>query len=354
MRGFFFFLGSVFLELTSSLFFQGFSALGASSVPELVVYTASSLMTPEGLGPVLFSQFEKQSGCRVRVLTYGNGAQLLARLQLDAHRDKRNAHVLLGVDQHLWERVKPWTESWGDWTPRDYSQISVGVSLERGILPYNYGIFAFMVDRQYLNYFNLKEPSSLLDLLQIQWRRNILMEDPRTSSVGLSFLVYTQAVLGGSVWNFWKNFRNQWLTLTPSWDGAYRLFLKKEAPLVWSYLSSQAYHEEMNSLGSVQSRYQAIIWKEGNPLQIEGAVFLKGIQKSQVSIDLGRKFLEFLISKEVQSLIPRKMWMMPVRQDIDLPLSFKKLPKPFRVFALFPKPVEIKESLAQWNRVVVQ
>src|SRR5262249_49694035 len=151
-------------------------------------------------------------------------------------------------------------------------------------------------------------------------------------------------------------------TLAPGWEGAYQLFLRKEAPFVWSYVTSQAYHEENPPVPRIDGdsslkgmrRYEAVLFKEGQPVQIEGAVIVKGAMKKESDLKLARKFLDFLISPEAQQWVTRKVWMMPVRKDVPLPESFKRLPKPFKIVPVQAKGKEIEDSLAQWNRVTSQ
>jgi thiamine transport system substrate-binding protein len=320
--------------------------------PELVIYTYDSFVAPEGLGPAIFPIFEKQNRCRVRALASGDGAQILTRLELDARRGKPTAQLVVGIDQPLWERAKPWLESWGNWSPNGYSRLSSELKIEQGFLPYDYGVLALMADQDVLRELGLKAPVSLSDLLNSEWKRNIILQDPRTSTPGLAFLLFTRSVFGNSVWDFWKKFRSQWLTLTPGWDKSYGLFLKKEAPLVWSYLTSQAYHEEHGDKNDSKRRYSAVIFQEGQPVQIEGAAWVKGGIRSSQERDLAKKFLEFLITPEVQKLIPQKTWMMPVQKNVVLPKSFKNLPKPVKWISTFAQSKDIEESLSQWSRIV--
>jgi len=118
--------------------------------------------------------------------------------------------------------------------------------------------------------------------------------------------------------------------------------------MVWSYITSQAYHEEHgNSLN-----YQAVLFDEGQPFQIEGAAIVKGALRSDSQIKLAHQFLEFLISPEVQVLIPRKVWMYPALSDVQVPDSFKRLPKPQKWISSHLKGKEIEATLKKWNEAV--
>lgn len=330
----------------------------------LVIATYDSFVAKGGLGPEIFPLFEKKCGCKVKAIAAGDGAQLLSKLQLDAERGKPRAHVVLGLDQSLWERAKPYLDVWGKWQPRGYASIPKDLRVGQGFLPFDYGVMAFMADTARLSELKLQAPRKLTDLLKPEWRRQVILQDPRTSTPGLGFLLYAD-IVGGE--GFWSKFRSRWLTLAPGWDGAYGLFLKKEAPLVWSYTSSQAYHREH---GDLDGRYQALVFEEGNPAQIEGAAIVHGafnVEAPQLSpkvagIDrltdaqrlrkIAQDFLEFLLSPEVQTQVPSKNWMLPVMPGIVLPESFKTIPKPVKIVATPTDASAIEKALADWKRAI--
>lgn len=279
------------------------------TLPQLIIYTYDSFLSPGGLGPTIFPLFEKKHQCHIRALSVGDAGSILTRLILDERRGKPTAQLAVGIDQNVWEEGRERFESWDRWLPQGYSQLKKDFQIGSGFLPYDYGIFALMADRQ--NF----ESLSLQDLIQPKWKRNIILEDPRVSTPGLAFLLYTQAVLGSSVWLFWKELKKQWLTLTPGWDTAYGLFLKEEAPLVWSYTTSQAYHEEHGDRPDSKRRYRAILFQEGQPYQVEGAALVKGNFKSEQEKELAREFLEFLISPEVQAHISSSLDVARARRS---------------------------------------
>ncbi|MCM2278735.1 MAG: thiamine ABC transporter substrate-binding protein [Oligoflexia bacterium] len=332
------FLGSVLF------FFSAIAAAQAPTPPELVIYTYDSIVARGGLGPEIFPRFEKRCGCRVRALSSGDGGQLLTRLQLDAERGKPTAHLALGLDEALFERARPWLAEWGKWKPAGWDRLLRELKPREGFLPFDYGYFAFMGDREGLS--GGQFPKSLKELLDPKWRRKLILQDPRTSTPGLAFVLYARAA-GGE--GFLSKFRGQWLTLAPGWDQAYGLFLRKEAPLVWSYTTSQAYHEEH---GDPAGRYRALLFEEGQPIQIEGVALVKGTPTSPRQEALRREFLEFLISPEVQELVPRKNWMLPARVGTRLPASFEKLPRPRKIVRLPVEAHEIERVLEEWRHGV--
>jgi thiamine transport system substrate-binding protein len=317
-----------------------------------VIATYDSIVAKGGLGPAIFPAFEKKCGCRVRTLASGDAGQMLTRLEIDAARGKPSAAIVLGIDQNLWARAKKRVEPWGDWRPEGFEKIARDLRVGKdgdGFLPFDYGIYSFIADTKALKEQKLEPPKSLGALLSPKWRRRVILEDPRTSTPGLGFVLYVARTRGAGAAGFWKSFRGQWLTLAPGWDGAYGLFLRGEAPLVWSYTTSQAYHREH---GDSAHRYQAVIFEEGQPVQVEGAALVKGVSHDASRLRLAREFLEYLISPEVQKLVPEKNWMLPVRAGTPLPAAFRELPRPRKLLRPDQGKLESAQALKRWGAAI--
>jgi thiamine transport system substrate-binding protein len=154
-------------------------------------------------------------------------------------------------------------------------------------------------------------------------------------------------VWGADASKYWKKLRTQWLTLTPGWSEAYHLFTKGEAPIVWSYVTSQAYHR---ANGDSKGRYVSVIPSEGTLTQEEGLVRLE----SHVRIDKTRvclvKFEEFLKSAAVQREIPKTNWMFPsFLPQAEWPSEFAGLlPLGFRARDVQWGGLGIESALEEW------
>ncbi|MEK7690845.1 MAG: thiamine ABC transporter substrate-binding protein, partial [Bdellovibrionota bacterium] len=267
-------------------------------------------------------------------------------------RGKVTADAAIGLDGSLWDRVRKFAKldpretkrAQGD-AERLAPELRAWARAHIEAIPLDYGVFALMVDQERLA--GRAPPTRLADLLQLRFKRSLILEDPRTSTPGLAFVLLTYAVLGEEKFvEYWKQLRSTWLTLAPGWDGAYSLFMKGEAPLVWSYTSSQAYHEEHGDKPEAR-RYRAIVFKDGNPLQIEYAILLAASQNPQVE-RLGR----FLIRADIQTEIARRSYMLPARADAGIGNAMVRLPKALHVVPLLEHQKRIQEVLKIWERVV--
>ena len=316
--------------------------------PDLVIFAHDSFVGKGGLGAEITPLFEKKCQCKIKMVGVGDAGQILARLELDARRGKSDAQVAIGFDAFSFARAKAYLDPWTGWSPARYENIPADLKLGPGFLPYDYGVMTFIADTVQIKGHQISKPKRLLDLMNPEWKKSLLLEDPRTSTPGLLFLMYTRSVLDKQVWKFWEEMRFQWKTLTPGWSGAYQLFMKGEAPLVWSYFTSQAYHHAHGA----GNRYEALVFEDGHPIQVEGAALIKNGMASQEQKFLAMSFLEFLISPEVQVLVPKKNWMMPVMPDTQLPVDFQSLPQVKNRLQLVADQKQIEELLSQWSKVV--
>ncbi|MFN7684289.1 MAG: thiamine ABC transporter substrate-binding protein [Oligoflexia bacterium] len=308
------------------------SLVSAAPLPrELRVLTYDSLAAPEGLGSALFLGFEKKCACKVRVQAAGDAAQILSRLGLEAVRKKPVTQVVVGIDQTLWPEAKKSAVSLAV-NPKQLPSLlqdlraEVRDLAEDGFVPLDWGVHALITRSP-------KAPDLLSwrDLANPELSKKWIVQDPRTSTPGFAFVWGAEAALKDGA-AFFGRIRTHWLTLASGWSASYALFLKGQGEWVWSYTTSQAYHQ-----GRGETAYRAVLFKEGNPIQIEGAFAVKNALVSEEDRKLARQFLEHLGSIEVQSQVPERQWMLPVHREVKLPAAFATLPQPRKVLYWNPK-----------------
>ena len=96
--------------------------------------------------------------------------------------------------------------------------------------------------QQFGDMFGPNPPKSLDELVNGDPSQKIVLEDPRSSTPGLGFLLWMKQVYGDKAADAWKKLEPRILTVAPGWSEAYALFTKGEAPMVLSYTTSPAYH----------------------------------------------------------------------------------------------------------------
>jgi len=299
----------------------------------VTVYTYDSFVSEWGPGARIAELFREKTGYEVSYVSAGDAGQLLFRAA--AEKGKPKADVIIGMDNNLLPRalaeniLEPYNSPALAAVPE-----RLVFDSSRSLLPYDYGYFAVIYDSLEIT----DPPASLEDLCKPEYRKSLILMDPRTSSPGLGFLLWTRAVYGENYLSYWERLKPSILTITEGWDSGYGLFTSGEAPMVLSYTTSPAYHVEYEG----SDRYRAAVFSEGHYVQIEGA----GIVRNAPHKKEARAFIDFLLSPAAQEVLPLTNWMFPAVTGTPLPASFSAAPVPDT--QLLIDPAEAAGRLDSW------
>jgi thiamine transport system substrate-binding protein len=291
------------------------ATMAAAETPVIDVLTYDSFVTEWGPGPAIEKAFEAECGCDLRFTPAGDGAALLARLQLEGA--STTADVVLGLDTNLTAAA---TRT-GLFAPHGQTPaLNLPVDwTDATFLPYDWGWFAFVhkADQNFPTDFKALADSDL----------KIVIQDPRSSTPGLGLVMWVQAAYGDQAGAIWEGLADNIVTVTPGWSEAYDLFLSGEADAVLSYTTSPAYH----LIAEEDSSKAAAAMTEGNYLQVEVMGKLAGSDQAA----LADRFLAFMLSPAAQSILPTTNWMYPAVTPAEgLPKGFETLVQPTKSLLL--------------------
>jgi ABC transporter periplasmic binding protein, thiB subfamily len=260
------------------------SSISAKEV--LVVGTYDSFSAEWGPGPVIETEFEKNCNCDVQYVSTSQAGTLANEIFL---KDK---DVILGVEMHEFDYT---SENWNI---------------------YDYGYFSFIYNEE-----TLKDiPNSFEELIN-QKNLKIVVQDPRTSPVGLGLLRWMKLTHPDNFPTILKKFNNNVLTYTPGWSEAYGIFLEGKADLVLSYSTSPFYHQEYED----EYKYKSIEFTGGH-LATKEIVYVRPDSEKQ---KLGKEFIEFMMRDNIQKIIAQMNIMYPAREnDNNIPDKMRELKKP--------------------------
>jgi thiamine transport system substrate-binding protein len=290
------------------------SFTAAAAPPTLTVYTYDSFTSDWGPGPQVKKAFEANCDCSLELVGLEDGVSILNRIRLEG--ENTPADLLLGIDTNLTAEAR---------ATGLFEEHGIGLEnpslpepwRDRFFLPYDYGYFAFVYNRERLD----NPPSSMRELVDNEDGPTLLIQDPRTSTPGLGLLLWVKKVFGDNADRAWAKLAPRIVTVSKGWSEAYGLFLKGEADMVLSYTTSPAYH----LIAEQDARFAAAGFEEGHYQQIEVAGMLRGSDNKA----LARDFLRFMVSEEFQRIIPTTNWMFPAALDRDeLPAEFSRLVDP--------------------------
>lgn len=294
----------VFVSL--SIFARG---TGDQNPEILKVYCYDSFSSEWGPGPIIAERFTESTGIQVEFHAPGDAVSVLNQLILEKNHPV--ADVVVGIDDSLVSRaleegvLQPYRSAKIDNIP---SELIFDETYQ--LLPYDYGHFS-------INYDSLKitnPPTSLEELAEKRFENQLILMDPRTSTPGLGFLLWTISVYGDTWQDYWTRLQPSILTITDGWSEAYALYTAGEAALVLSYGSSPFYHKEYEDT----DQYRSAEFSEGHVRQIEGM----GIVAGSGNVGAAQQFIDFMLENESQETLLMSNIMIPVIEGIELPESF--------------------------------
>jgi thiamine transport system substrate-binding protein len=298
--------------------------------------------------------FTRSTGIKVRVLRAGDAGQALNQAILT--KDHPLADVLYGVDNTFLSRgldngiFEPYRAQEIDLVPSRYV-----LDAKHRVTPIDRADVCINDDKQWFADHDLARPEYLQALITPAYKGLLVVENPATSSTGLSFMLATRAQFKGESWrNFWTALRANDVLVVDGWEQAwYEHFTaasdQGDRPLVVSYASSPV----------------ATIPEDGGPAragtlestcfeQIEFAGVLRGTEHRAAA----RELIDFMLSKEFQEDIPDQMYVFPVRGDATLPPAFVEstelLAAP--LLSLAPNVIERNRDrwIRQWTEIVLR
>ncbi len=320
-----------------ALAFLSLAPMAMAETPVLNVLTYDSFAADWGPGPAIAKGFEATCACKINYITAGDGAAVLSRLKMEGTGSQ--ADIVLGLDTTLTEaaRATGLFAPLAAIAPNDLPVPYTDANFE----PFDWGWFAFVYDNTKLT----NPPRSFKELAASNLK--IVIEDPRSSTPGLGLVMWIKDAYGADSANIWKDLADNIVTVTPSWDAAYGLFLKGEADMVLSYTTSPAYH----LIAEKDATKSAAPFDEGHYMQVEVA----GKLVSSKQQPLADQFLAYLASDAAQTLIPTTNWMYPAKTPASgLPAGYETLIKPLKSLLYSPAEAEAARQAAveEWQTVL--
>ena len=321
--------------------FSFFNKKDSNESTGLTIYAYDSFVSEWGPGPAVFSAFEEKYGIKISVISAGDAGQVMQKAIIE--KENPRADLLIGIDNNL--LAKALSENiFEPYKSKNLNKIPEELLFDNtnSMTPFDYGYFSIIYDSEKIS----NPPASLNDLLKPEYKNSIILMDPRTSSPGLGFFLWTIAEYGEGFADYWEKLMPSVLTITDGWDSGYGLFTEGEAPMVLSYTTSPAYHAEYED----SYRYKTAIFPTGHYMQIEGI----GIVKNSKNRKNAEIFIDFILEDTIQNIIPLTNWMYPVNTHLELPESFKYAPKPKTTLIIDSKKIDrnLSDWIEEWTSAV--
>ncbi len=178
-----------------------------AATPTLTVYTYDSFTSDWGPGPQVKKAFEAQCDCTLELVGLEDGVSMLNRLKLEGKNTR--ADLVLGIDTNLTAEAR----ATGLFEPHGLQMKFSALPKpweDELFLPYDYGYFAFVYNREQLK----NPPASLRQLVEDENGPTLLLQDPRTSTPGLGFLLWIKKIYGDQADAAWAKLSPRIVTVS--------------------------------------------------------------------------------------------------------------------------------------------
>ena len=334
---------------------------------KLVIYTYDSLLASGDNSTLVydkvFHQFGRDEGVEVEIVTFSNTGEMMTALLLE--KENPMADIAIGVDNlgALSVLNEDIFISYNSSLIPDLEEGLVDdLDKDLRLLPYDYSVIALVRNETKLptaSFPQLGESFVLSDLTNSSIASRLVVENPSTSSPGLSFLMWQigiyEKVLNESWKTFWEDIKDE-VTITPGWSEAFEDFTNTENDLDMfvSYGTDGAYNDYYNyTLGKAIISHEKIPDKNETDwawVQVEGIGIVNKTDDSD-KLDLAKRFVDHFLGKDVQSYIPLNQWTYPANSQVTLPDAYQSAIDPDtvdRVNDLFTQEELTKENLDKW------
>ena len=308
----------------------------------------------------VLDEFTALTGATVEYLPSGDAGTMVNAAILT--KDDPQGDVLFGIDENLLARAfdeglfQSYTAAGLDTVPMSYR-----VDDQHRVTPIDHGDVCVNFDRSWFADRGLAVPGDLRLLTDPQYRSTLAVEDPSSSTPGLSFLLATIATFGGGedtganpAWlQYWRDLKANDVSVVDSWETAYYSSFsgssgEGDRPLVVSYASSPP-AEVVDTTVPADASPTGVIAPTCYR-QIEFAGVLSGAKEPRAAAAL----IEFMLMKHFQQDMPEQMYVYPVVEGATLPEAFSKYTTPVAEPLTLPFDVVAADRerwVAQWASV---
>ncbi len=306
----------------------------------------------------VLEQFESEMGMTVEILPAGDTGTALNQAILA--KDEPLADVFYGVDNTFLGRALE-ADIFQPYASPVLAEIPDEFELDSSqrLLPVDYGDVCLNYDKGYFEEQELALPEDLRDLTRPEYQDLLVVQNPATSSPGLSFLLATIAHFGEegdySYVEFWRELRDNGVLVTNDWNEAYYgnfTIAGGNRPLVVSYASSPP--------AEVVFADPPIEEAPSGVLTIPGSCFRQiefvGILQGTAQVELAQALVDFMLQETFQEDMPLNMFVFPVNENASLPDVFVEWATiPDESLTLSPEEIQANREgwIRTWSETVL-
>ena len=319
-----------------------------------------------GLTDELISEFENNSGYDVNLMKLDDAGSILNHLI--QYKGAQIADLAIGLDNTYLQTAIDNNVLWQHFA--NVSNISdAALSAYDGPLavPFDQGYMCLNYDTEIVDGTNLKVPTSLWNLTQEEWKGKVAIPSPETSSPGRAFMTATVDYFANDEDNetdwsdWWSAMALNDAIITSGWSEAYVThYTGGYGEYVEGYVGDAHMVVSYCHSPGVESWYNDN-WTKSAALDLPRAAFHQIEYASAIeggNLGAASEFIEYLLSEEVNVMMPTENFMYSVLNGTDLPEE-----KGYRYHSTIPSQAaeisateiatNMEEWLENWNAAMV-
>ena len=171
----------------------------------------------------VIARFEAENKVKVNFVKGGDAGAALNRLILTSLSGTPEADVFFGLDNTFLSRALD-NDLFEPYAAPALTEIPASFKLDpqNRALPIDYGDVCINYDKAWFESKSLPLPQSLADLTKPIYKGLLVVENPATSSPGLSFFLASVAAFGEDGWQcWWQALKDNDVVIVSDWETAY-------------------------------------------------------------------------------------------------------------------------------------
>ena len=305
----------------------------------------------------VLQQFESATGITVKLSKGGDAGQTVNQAILT--KDSPTADVLYGIDNTLLGRALD-AGLFEPYASPALSSLDPSLDLDpqqHRVTPIDESDVCVNFDKRSFGVSGKPAaPQTLADLTSADYKDQLVVENPATSSTGLAFLLATVKRYGEDHYlDYWQQLKANGVLVVDGWEQAYDEQFSAGGStsgtrsLVVSYASSPP--ADVFYASPAKSDTDVGVVTDGCFKQIEFAGVLSGTRHAAAA----QKLVDFLASEAFQADMPLNMFVYPARTGTPLPDVFTQYAvKPADTLTIDPAEVAAKRDtwIKNWTSTV--
>lgn len=204
------------------------------------------------------------------------------------------------VDGSLFETVED------DLERADTVKSDLQIDPDGRAIPYDTGYISLVYDGN-----EVENPETFDALTSSAYEGDLIVQNAQQSDPGRAFLLWTIAEKGPENYlEYWQDLVENDVTILSDWEPAYDAYMNDESPMVVSYSTDQVYYHGDGV--DIQKHQVGFLNDQGYANPEAMALFADADAP-----DLGRTFMDFVLSSEAQAEIAVRNVQFPAVEGVD-------------------------------------